>query len=218
MPVPHKRSLVVKCTSCLKLRPISSFPRSDLRILQRNRLHVALCNSCRVVCRNCGQLVLNSSPKSSTLLSSASSMSSSPSSGSSGVPIRGTSYPKMSPRRDRMEREIAQSLNMTGGAIPGQQNKRTRPSVTFGTDSSPSSRRSNLNDSDDDFSSSSSSSSQLSPAGGDGVICDMCAERAALASTNVFYRFPMLRYKQCPFSVDKYRKIIWSEVKSLRRK
>lgn len=33
-----------------------------------------------------------------------------------------------------------------------------------------------------------------------------------IASTNVYYRFPMLKYKACPFPTDKYRGIIAEEL------
>lgn len=36
-------------------------------------------------------------------------------------------------------------------------------------------------------------------------VCDGCFTKEHLAQTNVYFRFPILKYKSCPFSADDYR-------------
>jgi hypothetical protein len=41
--------------------------------------------------------------------------------------------------------------------------------------------------------------------------CTSCIGKRHAAETNVYFRFPVLKYRSCPFSVDRYREVIEEE-------
>lgn len=38
-----------------------------------------------------------------------------------------------------------------------------------------------------------------------GETCDQCLAKEAIAAENVYYRFPVLKYRSCPFSTEQAR-------------
>lgn len=42
-------------------------------------------------------------------------------------------------------------------------------------------------------------------------VCDGCRAKENVARTNVFYRYPILKYKSCPFDVEEYREELQEE-------
>lgn len=44
-------------------------------------------------------------------------------------------------------------------------------------------------------------------------VCDSCVAREYVAKTNVYFRYPILKYRACPFSVDEYRETLAEEDK-----
>jgi hypothetical protein len=47
--------------------------------------------------------------------------------------------------------------------------------------------------------------------GGEDECCRVCTGKAQTARSNVYYRFPVLKYANCPMSTDKFREIIADE-------
>lgn len=41
-------------------------------------------------------------------------------------------------------------------------------------------------------------------------VCNGCLEKSHVAKTNVYFRFPILKYRSCPFSTEEYRKKLFS--------
>ena len=44
-----------------------------------------------------------------------------------------------------------------------------------------------------------------SPDEGETGLCDKCLAKQQVAQTNVYFKYPVLKYKACPFSPDSYR-------------
>ncbi|EPY40579.1 hypothetical protein AGDE_03349 [Angomonas deanei] len=45
----------------------------------------------------------------------------------------------------------------------------------------------------------------------DSYTCHRCEEKELVAKENVYFRFPVLKYRACPFSVDEMRKELKNE-------
>jgi hypothetical protein len=45
-------------------------------------------------------------------------------------------------------------------------------------------------------------------------ICDRCMAKQQIAKENVYFRFPVLKYRACPFSVDETREELRREGQS----
>lgn len=42
-------------------------------------------------------------------------------------------------------------------------------------------------------------------------VCDGCLAKEYVAKTNVYFRYPILKYRACPFSTDEYRDALETE-------
>lgn len=41
--------------------------------------------------------------------------------------------------------------------------------------------------------------------------CDRCLAKEHVAQENVYFRYPILKYRDCPFNVDQMRETLWKE-------
>ena len=193
-------SLRLPCTICKMMQPLDMYPVANMQMLRR--AHHAICKSCQWMCRACGQPMMRSAVR--------------------GASTRAT----ISPRRSSGGPVVAAAKKFRdrrGGGGAGDASDGGGGGVVFGTGAPlpmpdrqpvvvvrpPSTRSAHV-------AASGRVASPAAPDAAQGWICEGCAEKALLAQTNVFYRFPMLKYRACPFPVQKYRRIIAAEVSADR--
>lgn len=54
------------------------------------------------------------------------------------------------------------------------------------------------------------SSSSASPCSPGLCVCNGCLAKSDVAKTNVYFRYPVLKYRSCPFSTEEYRRKLLS--------
>ncbi|CUG90821.1 Hypothetical protein, putative [Bodo saltans] len=178
----NKKFLKLTCKECTRLLPVAHFNHAATVLHGVDRL---VCLSCKKYCVHCGQL----QPKSQFPdYTEAQVMDNNPSSSSSSSHNSGEAVSLDIYGQPIMHQQPQRSSSIS----PSGSNKRTNnlPSTSSTLD---------LQDDDDEARSHHND------------WCTSCIGKRHAADTNVYFRFPVLKYRSCPFSVDRYREVIAEE-------